>query len=157
MSLRKNSYAVPWKLFVPDRVMIDDHAASRASGLGRVAVRLDGDLLDAFHDWLDAGGADDALVVVDAVDDGVVQGVVLAVDGEAARGPAIVRTAAAGQTISRAFIRAWDKLHQLHIVTSVQRQILHRLRGDGRADGGVVGLQQWRRGLDVDGLRSRRR
>ena len=68
-------------------------AASGPTSFGSVAVRLDGDLLDAFDVRLDADGADDAFVVVNSVDDPIVEARILAVYREAGGvRAAIVRT-----------------------------------------------------------------
>ncbi len=50
-----------------------DDTARRTASLGRVAVGLNRDLLNAFDVRLDADGADDAFVVVDAIDHPVVE------------------------------------------------------------------------------------
>ena len=123
-----------------------DHAAGRASGLRGIAVGLDGDLLNTFDVRLDADRADDAFVIVDSVDDPVVEGIVLPVDGEAGGvGPAIVGTAAAAEPVAGSFVGAGDQLHQLNEVAAVQGQVLHRFRGHRGAYCRAVSLEQ--RGL----------
>ncbi len=60
-----------------------DDATGCAAGFSSVVVRLYGDLVDGFDDGAYADGSDDALVIVDAVDGVVVEGVILTVYGEA--------------------------------------------------------------------------
>ena len=75
-----------------------DDTAGGTSSLSSVAVGLDGDLLNAFDVRLDTDGADDAFVVVDTIDDPVVEGFVLSVDGEAGCvGTAIIGAATAAR------------------------------------------------------------
>ncbi len=55
---------------------------------------------------------------------------------------AIVRPAAAGQSVSWTFVRAGDDLHQLNEITAVQRKVLHGFCGYGGAYGCAVSLKQ---------------
>ncbi len=131
---------------------VDDTACGTA-GFGGVAVGLDGDFLDAFDVGLDTDGADDALVIVDAVDDVVVEGIVLTVDGEAAGGAPIVGAAAAGEAVTWTLVGSGNELDELDEVTAVEGEILDLLCGDGGADGGAVGLEERCLGFDGDGFR----
>ena len=100
----------------------------------------DGDLLNALDVRLDADGADDAFVIVDAVDDPVVEAFVLAIDREAGRvGAAIVRTSAAAEAVTLAFVGSGDERDELDEVATIEGKVLDSLRGHGRADGGAVG------------------
>ena len=45
-------------------------------------------------------------------------------------------------------------MRELNVIAPVQRQILHELAGDGRAERRAVGLQSGQLGGDLDGFRS---
>ena len=119
-----------------------DHATRRATGFRSVAVRLDADFLDPLDVRANTAGSDHALIVIEAIDHEVVQGVVLAVDREAAGLATVVRAPSGGQTVPGSLIRSRHNLHQLHKITAIQWQILHSSRRDGRTDRRALRLQQ---------------
>src|ERR1700760_2278516 len=113
-----------------------DHAAGGPTGLGSVAVGLDGDLLNTFDVRLDSDGADDALVIIDAINYPVIKAAVLPVHRKAGGvGAAIVRASTAAESVALPLIGAGDERHELDEVASVEWQVLHCLGRDGRADG----------------------
>src|SRR5271170_4585271 len=97
-----------------------DDTAGGTSSLCSVAVGLDGDLLNTFDVRLDTDGADDALVVVDAVYDPVAKAFVLSVDREAGCvGAAIIWAATARESVALAFVGARNESDELNEVTTV--------------------------------------
>ncbi len=134
-----------------------DHTTGRTASLGRVAVGLNGDLLNAFDVGLDSNGANDAFVVVDSVDYPVIEAFVLSIDGESGGvGAAIIGTAAAAKAIALALIGAGDEGHELNEITTVQWKVLHRFCGYGGAYGRTIRLKERRacRDFDDGGLRA---
>jgi len=128
------------------------HRTGRAAGLGGVHVGLHLHLGDGVDRRPHADGADVALVVVHAVDQVVVDDVVLAVDRHGGGLAAIVGAVAARQRVGQPLVRAGHHAHQADDVAAVERQVLHRRLGQQRADSGAVGLHQRRLRGDGDVL-----
>ena len=131
-----------------------NHAAGRTACLGSIAVGLNRDLLNALNIGPHPDRTDDALVVIDAIDREIVQGVVLPIDRKASRGTPIIRARSRGQTVAGTFVCARYNLHELDEVAPVQGQILNGLCRHRRADGSIVGLQQGRGGFYIHRFRT---
>ena len=124
-------------------------AAPRAAGLSRIEVGLDADFLDGVHRRLDADRADEALVVVHAVDLVVVLAAGAAVDRHRRGLPAIIHVAASLPAGRR---RPRHHRHDIDEVASDDRQVLDGLFGDQRAQRRSIGLEERGLGRDLHGL-----
>ena len=111
-----------------------DDCGGRAAHLGGVLVRLDAELLNCVNRWPDANGADNALIVVEAVDLLRVDHRALAVHGDCRGFAAIVRARAAGDGVSCTRIGTRYELCEVDKVATVCRQILNSMLADGSAN-----------------------
>src|SRR5882757_371024 len=129
-----------------------DDGSGGPSHLGGEGVGLDVDLLNGVDGGSHADRSDDALVVVHAVDELIVDYVGLSVDGDGGGLTAVVGTVAAGETVVEPFGCSGDDLHEIDVVAAVEREILRRLFCDGAAEDRGVGVEGRSLRFDLDDL-----
>ena len=102
-----------------------DDGTTGAACIGREGVGEDADFLNGIDGGTDADGSDDALVVVDSIDELVVDDLGLAVHGDRRAWTTIVWAGTAVDVVRLAFGRTGHNLDEIDEVSSVQRQFLY--------------------------------
>ncbi len=118
-----------------------NHSAGGASNLSRIVVGLNCEFRNGIYRRAHTETADDALIVVDPINQLIVDDFGLPIDRDGRCLTPVIRAVTARQAISWASVRSWNLLGKLNEVTAVERKILDRLRSYRAAERGTVGLK----------------